>query len=180
VAANAELTLAWIGEGRGFEQASEVIDAGYAGVLVRDGYVVYNHYTKATHQACTAHVLRRCHQMGADLDATDAKAPAAAKTVIEDALAAREFATPAERAAAAAQCRARLDELCARPVTHDANRRLLEQRGNQADALFTFSADPSVPARSLRTRSITNPPLPQRARNALNKNPRSGPPGPAR
>ena len=41
VAANAEITLAWIGAGRGFEQASEVVEVDYAGVLVRDGYVVY-------------------------------------------------------------------------------------------------------------------------------------------
>ncbi len=126
VAANAEITLCWIGAGRGFDQASEVIDADYTGVLVRDGYVVYNHYTKATHQSCTAHVLRRCHQMEADLPAADAKVPAAAKAIIKDALAARELATPAERAAAAAECRARLDSLCARPVAHDANRRLLK------------------------------------------------------
>ena len=41
VAANSELTLCWVADGRGFAQATEVIDAGYAGVLVRDGYVIY-------------------------------------------------------------------------------------------------------------------------------------------
>ena len=55
VAANAGITLCWIGDGRGFEAAAEVIEPDYPGVLVRDGYVVYEHYTKATHQSCTAH-----------------------------------------------------------------------------------------------------------------------------
>ena len=157
VAANAELTLCWIGDGRGFEQAKERIDADYAGVLVRDGYVVYNHYTKATHQSCTAHILRRCHQMEADLSATDAKIPAAAKTIIKDALAARELATRAERVAAAAACRARLDELCARPVAHDANRRLLKHLANQADALFTFLTIEGVDATNFRGEQAVRP-----------------------
>jgi transposase len=157
VAANVELTLAWIGEGRGFEQATEVVDADYPGVLVRDGYVVYNHYTKATHQSCTAHVLRRCHQMEADLPAADAKIPAAAKTIIKDALAARELATPAERAAAAAQCRARLDELCARPTSCDANRRLLKHLGHQADAMFTFLTVEGIDATNFRGEQAVRP-----------------------
>jgi transposase len=55
VAANAEITLCWVADGRGFAQATEVLDADYKGVLVRDGYVVYNHYTQARHQSCIAH-----------------------------------------------------------------------------------------------------------------------------
>jgi len=157
VAANAELTLCWIGEGRGFEQAKEVIDADYPGVLIRDGYVVYNHYTRPTHQSPTAHILRRCHQIQADLSATDAKIPAAAKTIIKDALAARELATPAERVAAAETCRTRLDELCARPVAHDANRRLPEHLANQADALFSFLTIEGVDATNFRGEQAVRP-----------------------
>ncbi len=49
VAANDEVTLCWVADGRGFAQATERVNADYSGVLVRDGYVVYNHYDKATH-----------------------------------------------------------------------------------------------------------------------------------
>ncbi|MHB1928310.1 MAG: IS66 family transposase [Acidimicrobiales bacterium] len=157
VAANAEITLAWIGDGRGFEAASEVIAADYSGVLVRDGYIVYDHYTAATHQSCTAHVLRRCHQMEADLAATDAKVPAAAKAIIKDALAARDLPTPAERAAAATECRARLDALCARPTSCDANRRLLKHLAHQADALFTFLTIDGVDATNFRGEQAVRP-----------------------
>lgn len=41
VAANDEVTVCWVADGRGFAQATERISADYAGVLVRDGYVVY-------------------------------------------------------------------------------------------------------------------------------------------
>lgn len=125
VAANAEITICWIGDGRGFDQATEVIAADYQGVLVRDGYVVYNNYSQARHQSCVAHVLRRCHNMEADLPKADAKIPAAAKAIIKDALRARDLPA-ADRLAAAVDLRARLDDLCARPVTNDANRRLLK------------------------------------------------------
>lgn len=149
VAANDEITLTWVADGRGFDQAIEVIDAGYDGVLVRDGYVVYNHYDQATHQSCLAHVLRRCHEMEADLPRPDRKVPAAAKAILLDALAARELPIE-DRAAAAVELRARLDALCARPVGHDANRRLLKHLGNQADALFTFLTVEGIPATNFR------------------------------
>lgn len=157
VAANAELTLCWIGDGRGFEQAIEVIAADYDGVLVRDGYVVYDQYTNATHQSCTAHILRRCHEMEADLPRPDAKVPAAAKAILLDALAARDLPTPAERGAAAAQCRSRLDALRARPVGHDANRRLLKHLGNQADALFTFLTVEGIDGTNFRGEQAVRP-----------------------
>lgn len=157
VAANAEITVAWIGHGRSFEAATEVIDADFSGVLVRDGYVVYDHYIHATHQSCTAHVLRRCRQMEADLPATDAKIPTAAKAIINHALAARDLPTPAERAAAAAECRTRLDELCARPTGCDANRRLLKHLAHQADALFTFLTIDGVDATNFRGEQAVRP-----------------------
>jgi len=138
VAANDEVTLCWIADGRSFADATTVISADYQGVLVRDGYIVYDHYDKATHQSCTAHILRRCKEMEADMAGADRKIPTAAKTIIKDALAARDLPTPAERVAAATELRVRLDALCARPTGNDVNRRLLKHLTNQADALFTF------------------------------------------
>jgi transposase len=51
-ATNAVVTLYWVARGRGFEQACEVIDAGYDGTIVRDGWCVYPCYEKAKHQTC--------------------------------------------------------------------------------------------------------------------------------
>ena len=46
-ATNAELTLYWVAKGRGFDQACEVVEAGYAGTIVRDGWAPYRRYEKA-------------------------------------------------------------------------------------------------------------------------------------
>lgn len=138
VAANNEVTLCWIAEGRSFADATTVIAADYDGVLVRDGWVVYDRYSQAEHQSCTAHILRRVSEMEADLTGVDRKIPTAAKAIIKDALAARDLPSPVERAAAAAECAARLEKLCARPTGNDANRRLLKHLAHQGPHLFTF------------------------------------------
>lgn len=156
VAANVEITLCWVAEGRGFAQATEVIDASYHGVLVRDGYVVYDHYEAATHQSCTAHVLRRCHELEVVLPRSDRNIPAAAKAILLDGLAARDLPVE-ERAKAAGELRGRLDELCARPVSHDANRRLLKHLAHQADAMFTFLTAEGIDATNFRGEQAVRP-----------------------
>ncbi len=156
VAANAELTLCWVGDGRGFAHATEVIAAGYAGVLVRDGYVIYRHYDKATHQSCLAHLVRRCREMEADLARPDRKIPVAAKAILSDALAARDL-PGAERAAAAVDLAGRLDVLCARPTANDANRRLLKHLANEGPHLFTFLTVEGVDATNFQGEQAVRP-----------------------
>ena len=146
VAANDEITLCWIADGRSFTDATQVIDADYHGVLVRDGWIVYDRYTQAAHQSCTAHILRRCKEMEADLAGADRKTPAAAKAIIKDALAARDLPTAAARAEAAAECASRLERLCARTPGADANRRLLKHLAHQAPHLFTFLTTDGIEA----------------------------------
>lgn len=146
VAANNEITLCWIANGRSFDDATAVIDADYGGVLVRDGWIVYDRYSAATHQSCTAHILRRASEMEADMSGADRKIPAAAKAIIKDALAARDLPSATERAAAATECSTRLDQLCARPTGNDANRRLLKHLTHQAPHLFTFLTTDGIEA----------------------------------
>ncbi len=144
VATNAEFTLYWVTPHRGFADATATVTADYDGIIVRDGYVVYDHYDRASHQTCLAHLLRRCREMEDDLPPADTKIPRAAKAILKDALAARDLDSP-ERAAAAVELTARLDKLSARPVGHDANRRLLAHLAHQAPAMFTFlTAQPSL------------------------------------
>ncbi len=157
VAANDEITLCWIAHGRSFDDATTVIEADYHGVLVRDGYVVYDHYTQAKHQSCAAHILRRATEMEADLTGADRKIPTAAKVIIKDALAARDLPTLAERTAAATDLHARLDTLCARPAGNDANRRLLKHLTHQADALFTFLTVDGVDATNWQGEQAVRP-----------------------
>jgi len=52
--------VAW---GRAFADATVLVPADYEGTIVRDGYVVYDCYTNATHQTCLAHLCRRTVEM---------------------------------------------------------------------------------------------------------------------
>ena len=61
--ATPETTVYAIQPGRGFPQAAAVLGAAYAGVLVRDGWAPYRHFTAAGHQTCVAHLLRRAHDL---------------------------------------------------------------------------------------------------------------------
>jgi len=142
VATNSNLSCYWVTPGRGFADATETIRPDFDGVIIRDGWIVYNHYQAATHQSCLAHLIRRCREMETDLPRPDRKIPAAAKAILLDALAARDLDPPG-RTQAAAELAARLEVLCARPVGHDANRRLLAHLARQAPAMFTFlTVDP--------------------------------------
>jgi len=145
VAATERVTLCWVAAGRGFAQATEVIAADYDGVLVRDGWAVYRQYTKADHQTCTAHLARRCHEMEADLSGADRETAVAAKKILLDGLAARTLPHD-ERAAAAAELKVRMAELCAQPQAHDANRRLLAHLAKESYALFTYLSVEGVDA----------------------------------
>jgi transposase len=145
VATNAGLTLYWVTPGRGFTDATERIAADYPGIIVRDGWVVYDRFEQATHQSCLAHLARRCHEMQADLDRPDRRIPAAVSALLNDTLAARDL-DPAGRTAAAADLASRLERLVSQPTgSCDANRRLLKHLAHQAPAMFRFlTADPDL------------------------------------
>ena len=61
-----ETTVYAICPGRGFDDATTVLGADFAGVLVRDGWVSYRCYRAALHQSCLGHLLRRCKQLQED------------------------------------------------------------------------------------------------------------------
>ena len=58
-------------------------------MIVRDGWVVYNSYTNASHQSCIAHLVRRCHEMIDDLPAWARSTPRQVKDLLLEALDAR-------------------------------------------------------------------------------------------
>ena len=64
--ATPETTVYAIQPGRGFGEAAAILGADYAGVLVRDGWAPYRHFTAAAHQTCLAHLLRRARDLARD------------------------------------------------------------------------------------------------------------------
>jgi transposase len=147
--ATTEATAYWVAHGRGFEQACEVIDANYAGVLVRDGWAPYRRFTEATHQTCLAHILRRCHELRTDLPGYARGSPRQVAEILEEALATRELA-PERRAEVAADLSERVELLCAGPTVHDECRKLLAHLANEHGALFTFLLHDGVDATNWR------------------------------
>jgi transposase len=65
-AATPDTTIYAIQPGRGFAEAATLLGADFAGVLVRDGWAPYRQFTRAIHQTCLAHLLRRCRTLVRD------------------------------------------------------------------------------------------------------------------
>lgn len=156
VAATDDATIYDIAHGRGFTQACGLVPADYAGVIIRDGWVVYNSYTKAAHQTCVAHLLRRCHEMIEDLPAWAASTPRQVKELLLEALDARDL-NDADRAAAVADIGERFDLLFDQAHPHDANRRLIKHLRHQRHALFSFLTIDGIDATNWRGEQAVRP-----------------------
>lgn len=155
-ATNATLTVYWVARGRGFEQACQVVGAGYEGTIVRDGWSVYPKYEKAKHQTCLGHLVRRAKHLEDDLPGEARPLASQAKVLLKDALAARDLA-PEERAAAAIELAVRLGELCRASPGHDEVRKFLAHLAKEAPAMFTFLADQDVDATNWRAEQGIRP-----------------------
>lgn len=149
VAAIADATLYEVARGRDFDAAARLVPADYPGVIIRDGWVAYGGYTKATHQTCLAHILRRCHEMVEDLPAWARHTPRYVADLLLEALAARDLVED-ERADAVADIGERIDLLAAQAHPHDENRKLVKHLVHERHALFTFLTTPGVEANNWR------------------------------
>jgi transposase len=151
-----------VAKGRGFPEASAVLGAGYPGVIERDGWAPYRKFVKATHQTCTAHLLRRCVGMIEDAKGGDATVPQALKAILKDSLAlraARDAGKVANGAMATGivDLRRRVDDLLDSEVTHAGNARLLKHLGKESEHLFTFLERPDVEATNWKGEQAIRP-----------------------
>jgi len=156
VAATDDATVYDVARGRGFEAATGLVPADYAGTIIRDGWVVYNSYTKASHQTCVAHLLRRCHEMIEDLPAWARATPRQVRDLLLEALDARDLAA-AGRAKAVVDIGERFDLLFEQAHPHDANRRLIKHLRHERAALFSFLAIDGVDATNWRGEQAVRP-----------------------
>ena len=149
-------TVYWVADGRGFDEACEVIDPGYTGVLVRDGWGPYRLYKQATHQTCLAHLLRRSDELIRDLPEEERDTPRVVREILTDALRARELG-PRKRKAAAGALAERIDAVVAAEHAHDENRKLAKHLGKEKEALFTFLKKSGVDATNWRGEQAIRP-----------------------
>jgi transposase len=151
-----------VAPGRGYDDAAAVLGHDYAGVLERDGWAPYRRFTKATHQSCLAHLLRRCAELLEDAKRGQAKTPHAIRRLLQQALAVRDAGDagqlgPVEVAAEAKRLSGALDKLIAGRTSYPPNRRLLNHLGRERDHLFTFLTRPGVQATNWRAEQAIRP-----------------------
>jgi transposase len=156
VATTPEATVYNIAEGRGFDEACEMVTSDFTGVIVRDGWAPYRSYTQATHQTCLAHIMRRAHNLTTDLPAWARGTPRAVNDLLHEALAARDLDDD-ERGEVIADLAERVELLGEQPQVHDECRKLVNHLVKEAPALFTFLARPEVDATNWRAEQAIRP-----------------------
>ena len=156
VAATPAATCYWVANGRGFEEACQVISPEYAGVMVRDGWAPYRRFEKATHQTCLAHLLRRCDELITDLPPGARSTPRRVRELLTDALRARDLDDD-ERAAAVADLTERVELLADDAHPHNENRKLVAHLCAEREALFTFLTHTGVDATNWRAEQAVRP-----------------------
>jgi transposase len=171
VATSVTVTLFVVADGRGFEEACDLVAADYSGVIVRDGWGPYRRYTRARHQSCAAHILRRCHEMQQDLPGWARSTPRRVDGLLTEALAARDL--PArKRRATAADIGERLDLLLEEAQPHAANRKLVKHLSNERSALLTFLDLPGIDATNWRGEQAIRPGVVNRKTSGGNRSER--------
>lgn len=149
-------TAYWVANGRGYEEACQVIEPDFSGVLVRDGWGPYRLYNEATHQTCLGHLLRRSDELIKDLPEEERETPRAVRAILIDSLKARDLG-PRKRKAAATKLTERIEAIVDAEHAHDENRKLAKHLGNEKDALFTFLTNDRVDATNWRGEQAVRP-----------------------
>jgi transposase len=171
VATTPDVTVYNVAEGRGFAQATDIVDADFDGTLVRDGWAAYRGYDKATHQTCLAHLCRRADELIEDLPASARGTPRQVRDLLGEALAARDLDADT-RAAVIEDLTERVELLAEQAHPHDECRKLVAHLHRERHALFTFLADPTVDATSWRAEQAVRPGVVNRKVSGGNRSPR--------
>jgi transposase len=158
--ATPDTTVYRIQPGRGFEEAAAVLDADFAGVLVRDGWAPYRQFTAAAHQTCLAHLLRRCRLVAADHPhttfATDVQ------LILQQALAVRDrhhagVVSAHGLAVVRGQLITRLAERLDRSSRVPDVRRFAAHLQREFTAIWSFLFDPTIDATNWRAEHAIRP-----------------------
>ncbi len=135
--------------------AERVLGAGYAGVMVHDGWSPYDNFKRARHQQCLAHLLCRCREMLETATRGAVRFPRRVMGLLRAALALRDrHAAGRVRDHGLAVARGRLAGALAAavypPRSNAANERLAKHLWNHLDQLLTFLSVPGLDATNWR------------------------------
>ena len=146
--------------GRGFDDATTVLGADFAGVLVRDGWVSYRCYRAALHQSCLNHLLRRCKEL--QEDHPDSLWAGQVQAVLQTGLAVRDRCNDGELsehglASVRGRLVAQLGRLIDAPPPLDDTERFARHLATEFAAVFLFLWDLSVDATNWRAEQAIRP-----------------------
>jgi transposase len=142
--------------------AEQLLGQDYAGVLIHDGWSVYDNFACARHQQCLAHLLRRCQNLIDTASRAAVRFPRAVAQLLRSALRLRDRHADGmvgQRGLASARGRLwhRLLNLV-RPVkTHPGNERLARFLWEHAPDLLNFLEEPGLDATNWRAEQAIRP-----------------------
>ncbi len=142
--------------------AEKLLGEDYSGVLIHDGWSVYDNFEGARHQQCLAHLLRRCDELLATATGAAVRFPRAVADLLRAGLRLRDRyaeGTVGDRGLASARTSLwrRLTDLV-RPVkTHPGNERFARFLWNHHADLFTFLEEPGLDATNWRAEQAIRP-----------------------
>jgi transposase len=147
---------------RSGQPATELLGEDYPGVLIHDGWSVYDGFRQARHQQCLAHLMRRCHELLEVAVGGAVRFPRAVRDLFRKSLSARDRFAPGELTSHGLRVLAgRFTESMRRVVTpvksHTANERLAKHLENHLGDLLTFLREPTVDATNWRAEQAIRP-----------------------
>ncbi len=127
----------------------------YSGVLVHDGWSVYEHFKQATHQQCNAHLINRCNELLETAVRGAVRFPRAVKALLQCGLSLRDryqagAMTRHGLAVMAGRLKSRLLALVLYKKSHQGNERLAAFLYDHWDSIFTYLRMPGVDATNWR------------------------------
>ncbi|HEV7632896.1 MAG TPA: IS66 family transposase [Steroidobacteraceae bacterium] len=154
-AATPDLCAYLIDAARGSDATDKLVGDDFDGTLIHDGWKSYDRYSRATHQQCNTHLLRRCGEMIEAATPGAARFPATVKSILKRGLLLRDERDAGRRSLRSAKVWAtrltgQIRKLCKRHRRNRANERLAAFLYRHAGQLFTYLRDPETDAANWR------------------------------
>ena len=147
---------------RSGQPAEDLLGLDWHGRMVRDGWSVYNRFTKAVHQQCNAHLINRCNELLETATPAVARFPRAVKELLQRGLALRDRHAAGKVSAHGLRVMAgritnELLYLVGWRKTNPANERLAKFLFEHHDAIFNYLRHPGLDATNWRDEQAVRP-----------------------
>ncbi len=152
---SAQATAYIIDPTRSGAAAERILGTDYSGILVHDGWSVYDNFERARHQQCLGHLLRRCHEMLETATRGAVCFPRRVSELLHRALALRDRHAAGQvsdhgRDVARGRIERHLADVVFPHKTNAANERLAAHLWKHFTDLFTFLHYPTLDATNWR------------------------------